>query len=265
MLARSQGNPGDSGFPSDLYDIKPKGPVELVGQDNKPQQYVGLLDSGAMIGVLTHRARIGLKWKGRAQPEGLIDSETADKLQLPRSPYQGKPLKGFAAARGSDGAVPKEQVTVTWRFAYMKMGCKSVLAIYDTPNVNCIIGINGIKRSKIWINNSDVVNIRQNTEKDEIQSEIPRITGPNPLSIGELENALPTVISSSLDSPDTYPSSELSSDSSVDCRRGLLDHHPGHPQPNFALSCSESDLEPDEKSLKLLDRDLEIFHNDPLF
>ena len=62
-----------------------------------------------------------------------------------------------------------------------------------------------------------------------------------------------------------HPSSELSSDSSEDCRRGPLDHHPGHPQPNFALSCSESDLEPGEKSLKLLDRELEIFHDDPLF
>lgn len=230
---------------------------------------MGLLDTGALIGALVDKARISPKLKRRTQPDGLIDSETAEKLQLLRSPYRGKALKGFSATPGCYGAVPKEQITVTWRFGSMKIWCKSVLAIHDPLNFNCIIGINGIKRSKIWQNNPDVVNILPNTGKDETQSEIPRNIGKNPLDTSGLENPFPTSISSIFDSPDSYPSSELSSDSSEHCGRALLDRHPGHLLPNFALSCLESDLESDNSSneqlLKLLDRDREILRDDPLF
>ena len=173
MLAEIHGNHDEKiEFPSDIFDIQPRGPIELIDRHNKPYPAVGLLDTGALIGAFIDKARIGLKSKGRAQPDGLIDPETADELQLPRSPYLGKALKGFAATPGCDGAVPREQIIVTWRFNYMKNWCESVLAIHDAPNVNCIIGINGIKRSKIWINNPEVVKIRRNTVEDQSISEI---------------------------------------------------------------------------------------------
>ena len=74
MLPKLQGNPGDNnGFPSDLYDISPRDLVELIDQHNRPQWYVGLLDTGAMIGVPMDRARIGLNGKvGRSQMASLI-------------------------------------------------------------------------------------------------------------------------------------------------------------------------------------------------
>lgn len=270
MAAKIQGNPHDRiEFPRDSLDLITRGGVELLDHHNNPHWVTGLLDTGALIGVLIDRAQIRSRLKRKAQPDGLIDPETADKLQIPRSPYRGKALKGFDATPGCNGAVPKEQITVTWRFRSMKIGCKSVLAINDLANFNCVFGIEGIKRSKIWKNNPDVVEICRSTGKLETQSEIPRNTETDLIDNSGSQNPLPTGISSNFDSLDSCPSSELSLDSSEDCRRGLLDHHSGHLLPNFALSCSESDSESensrDEKSLRLLDRDREIFHDDPLF
>ena len=245
MAAKIQGNPHDGiGFPRDSLDLIPRGPIELLDQHNNPHWATGLLDTGA-LGVLIDRAPIRSRLKRKAQPDGLIDPETADRLQIPRSPYHGNALKGFDTAPGCNGAVPKEQITVTWRLPYMKMVFESPLAIHDLQNVNCIIGINGIKRSKLLMYNLDVVEICRSTGKVETQSEIPRNIETDLIDISRPENRLPTSISSNSDSPDSYPSSEISSDSSEDSRRGLLDHHSRHILPNFALSYSESDSESD--------------------
>ena len=58
-------------FPRDLSDIIPKTPIEVIDLHGKPHWVLGLLDTGTLIGT-------GIRSK--VQPDGLIDSETPDKL-----------------------------------------------------------------------------------------------------------------------------------------------------------------------------------------
>ena len=97
-----------------------------------------------------------LQLKEMPPPDGFIDPGTADRLQLRRSPYRGPPLKALGGATGID---PREQISVKWQLSGMKKPCKSILAIHDLDEVNCIIGYPGLISSKIWKLNPEIMDI----------------------------------------------------------------------------------------------------------